>query len=118
MRKYRSSLIVAVLLLWTAMPALRCLIPDENLSAAERACCQRMAGECGQIPANHGCCRKTVSAPQLALSSSKVTLSVADAVLGTADTASSEQYRRPLLFAITELLDPSPPPSASTVLRI
>jgi len=39
MAKARSTFVVVLLFVWTAAPALRCLIPGEVLSAEEQACC-------------------------------------------------------------------------------
>jgi hypothetical protein len=117
MGKGRFSLIAGVLLLSTAMPALRCLIPTESITAEERACCKHMAGDCGQTPANHECCKKTVSTPQPAVTSARITVLASHAVLGTVHSTSPDCVQ-PLALAATELLDPSPPPSAFTVLRI
>src|SRR5256885_1256375 len=52
MGKGASTLTISLLLLCTAVPSLGCLIPTETLNAEERACCKRMAGQCGTTPAN------------------------------------------------------------------
>jgi hypothetical protein len=118
MARGRSSLIISVLLLGTVVPSLRCLIPTETLSAEEQACCKRMAGECGSMPASHECCKKVVSGPQPAMTSSKTTLPAPVAVVGTPLLEERQMCVQPLALVVTELLDPSPPPNTIAVLRI
>src|SRR5690242_17539474 len=83
MAKGRSTLIIGVLLLCATVPSLRCLFPTERLTAEEQACCKRMAGECGRIPATHECCKKTLSNAQPAVATSKITIDAPAAVLRT-----------------------------------
>src|SRR5216684_3974218 len=49
-------------LLLLATPIMACLIPAASMTAAERDCCKRMAGECGKarMPQSHPCCQATV----------------------------------------------------------
>lgn len=54
----------AVVLLWLVSyftPAMACVASDAHMNAQERACCQTMENQCGQMgmPASHGCCQKT-----------------------------------------------------------
>ncbi len=48
-------------LLLLATPIMACLIPAASMTAAERDCCKRMAGECGKagMPQSHPCCQTT-----------------------------------------------------------
>jgi|SRR5690348_8500874 hypothetical protein len=118
MPKGRSTLIISVLLLCTTVPSLRCLIPTARLSAAERACCKRMAGECGRIPSTHECCKKALSNAQPAVTASKTVIAAPEVVLGTHIAASLAILLQPILLTVAQLLDPSPPPSTLTGLRI
>ena len=59
MAKFRSILIVSVITLWTAMPALACL-PKPAMTQAEMACCKKMAGDCQMGSGNHSCCKAEV----------------------------------------------------------
>ena len=53
--------VLVLLLLSCVAPAMACMVPDEQMSAQERACCRMMKNQCGQMemPASHGCCQKT-----------------------------------------------------------
>src|SRR5215469_4094610 len=48
-------------LLLLAMPIMACLIPAASMTAAERDCCKRMAGDCGMAGMSHShpCCQTT-----------------------------------------------------------
>ncbi len=43
-----------------------CVIPDAQLTEAEKACCRQMAHQCGkmQMPNGHSCCDTTVKPQQ------------------------------------------------------
>jgi hypothetical protein len=45
---------------WVASPAVACLLPGHAMTAAEHACCKKMAEMCGtaQMPQSHSCCQK------------------------------------------------------------
>jgi hypothetical protein len=43
-----------------ASPLMACLQSDATLTAEERECCRKMAGECGKMPSSHSCCKTTV----------------------------------------------------------
>jgi hypothetical protein len=52
-----------LLLLVLATPMIACLIPAIVMTAAERDCCKRMAGECHKgMAQSHSCCQ-TVTVP-------------------------------------------------------
>jgi hypothetical protein len=61
MRILRQFGVLVLLLVSCVAPAMACAIPDAQMSAQERACCQMMKSQCGQMemPASHGCCRQT-----------------------------------------------------------
>src|SRR6185312_7468727 len=74
MARARSTLVLFLLFVWTAAPALRCLIPGEVLSAEEQACCNSMGGQCDDSPASdHPCCERATSTAQPALATSQST---------------------------------------------
>jgi hypothetical protein len=60
-RVFRQFGVLALLLMISLAPAMACIAPDEQMTTQERACCQMMKGDCGQMemPASHGCCQKT-----------------------------------------------------------
>jgi hypothetical protein len=50
-----------VLLLFLGVSGADCLVPNAGMSAAEKLCCQQMAGQCDMsMAAKHPCCQKTV----------------------------------------------------------
>jgi hypothetical protein len=63
-----------LLLLVLATPVMACLIPAIAMTAAERDCCKRMAGECYKgMAQSHSCCQTvTVSHHVAAIKSSPV----------------------------------------------
>ena len=63
MRILRQFGALGLLLVSCLAPAMACMVPAAEMSAAERACCRVMKSQCGQIemPASHGCCQKTPS---------------------------------------------------------
>src|SRR5207245_6937170 len=46
-------------LLLFAAPIMACALPAMAMTAAERDCCKRMAGECGKTGMSHSCCQTT-----------------------------------------------------------
>jgi hypothetical protein len=52
-----------------------CLLPDSALTAEERECCRQMAGECGEMPSSHSCCKTTVRDSDPYLSNSRIAIS-------------------------------------------
>src|SRR5579864_1898246 len=74
----RSAATFVLMLVWIAVPTLRCAA-SADLTPQERACCKRMAGECGKMPSQHECCRKTVASPQNAMASPRAAAPVLDA---------------------------------------
>jgi hypothetical protein len=50
-----------VLLLFLGASGADCLVPNQRMSAAEKACCQQMAGQCDMgMAAKHPCCQKII----------------------------------------------------------
>jgi hypothetical protein len=62
MRVFRQFGVLLLLLVSCLAPAMACMLPDAQMSNQERACCQAMKNQCGQMemPASHGCCQKTL----------------------------------------------------------
>src|SRR4029077_6312250 len=120
MAKVRSTLAVVLLFVWTAKPALRCLIPGEALTSVEQACCKSMGGQCGDSPASdHPCCKRTTSTAQPALATAHPTVTIPVSVAVSLPAAVHSLVKHE--FAPEWLIDPSPPPprnQASPVLRI
>src|ERR1700722_8871914 len=57
--KVRAALLLSIVLMWVASPAIACVLPGATLTPAERECCRHMAGQCGRasMPAGHSCCQ-------------------------------------------------------------
>ena len=55
----RAALLLSIVLMWVASPAIACVLPGATLTPAERECCHHMAEQCGQasMPASHSCCQ-------------------------------------------------------------
>lgn len=52
----RSMLVLALVFVWTATPALACM-PNATMTQAEMACCKKMAGDCHMGVDQHSCCK-------------------------------------------------------------
>jgi hypothetical protein len=59
----RSILAWSLVALFLATPALACL-PNPHMTAAEMACCKKMAGDCHMGVGQHPCCKTVSPAPQ------------------------------------------------------
>jgi hypothetical protein len=76
MHVLRQFGMLVLLLVSCVAPAMACMVPDAQMSAQERACCQVMKSQCGQaeMPASHGCCQKTPGVRDNALDTKAMTL--------------------------------------------
>ncbi|MBS1839425.1 MAG: hypothetical protein JSS69_12845 [Acidobacteria bacterium] len=114
----RRSLILGLVMLLATAPLLACL-PTRGMSEAEMACCKKMAGNCDMGTGNHGCCKTTVSTPQLTAITHNVPIHQQDAlvtlspVLTNDDTGLTGEIVRVVSFSF-----PISPPGSSTILRI
>ena len=63
MAKYRSLVGFALLVVWTAIPALACL-PSRGMTEEEMACCKKMVGDCQKGAGHHPCCKASVNLTQ------------------------------------------------------
>ena len=57
--RVRAALLLSIVLMWVASPAIACVFSGATLTPAERECCHHMAEQCGQaaMPASHSCCQ-------------------------------------------------------------
>ena|ERR1700722_15993929 len=62
MVRCRSIVVLGLLALWLATPALACL-PSSHMTDAEMACCKKMAGNCHMGAGQHPCCKTVSNAP-------------------------------------------------------
>ncbi|PYX97362.1 MAG: hypothetical protein DMG62_20330 [Acidobacteria bacterium] len=118
MGERRYALVVALLLFWTAAPALRCVLPGESLTPEEQACCKTMGGDCGDM-GNHSCCKKIKADTQPAVVTSQAN-APHFVTLATPATSSAGVAMPALQLADVAAVAPSPPlPTVSAaVLRI
>lgn len=119
--RVRAALLLSVVLMWVATPAIACVLPGISLTPAERECCHHMAEQCGQaaMPATHSCCQTkshhSDAPPQVTASVPTRHLTIAVAVqpipvLPIADSS------RIAVYLHSPPLDPQP--SSISVLRI
>jgi len=117
MRIFRQFGVLVLLLASCFTPVMACMVPDVQMNAEERACCQAMKDQCGQMEmsALHGCCQKTPA-------------SVRDNALDTKTVAFHPTVVHILWFTAFELVNPaitvsgwvqhpdySPPKSPATI---
>ena len=109
----------AMLLLMLGVPAMACLIPDAQLSEAEKACCRQMANQCGkmEMPNGHSCCETTVKPQQSAMLKPVPTLSDHRIVLDIvpAAIAASPEQAQAVYSTIRALRHPPPAAHAPTI---
>ena len=57
--RVRAALLLSIVLMWVASPAIACVLPGATLTPVEQECCRHMAEQCGQagMPASHSCCK-------------------------------------------------------------
>jgi hypothetical protein len=49
--------------LFAALPVMACAVPNAAMTPAERSCCKKMAGQCGNMgmAKSHSCCQATAT---------------------------------------------------------
>src|ERR1700730_8228108 len=123
MRIVRHFGVILLLLLSCAAPLMACVTPEDQMTAAERACCRIMHNQCAQMgmPSSQDCCAKAPRAPlENAIRSNPVRFEpVAALVMWVAsfhvlaqDSVSQAWIQNP------EHWPPKSPPLSITVLRI
>jgi hypothetical protein len=61
MKSLYQIVAATMLLLFLGVAGVDCLVPNARMSAAEKECCQKMAGQCDMnMAAKHPCCQKIV----------------------------------------------------------
>jgi len=101
-------------------PVMACLVPDAEMSAAERECCKHMAQECGSMnmPSSHSCCETEVrqAAPMLHVEKAQAAPQVTAAIIVTSPAVAEI---RPFHLTSSETHSPpESPPSSTSILRI
>ena len=55
--------VFALAVLFAGLPVMACVVPNAAMTAAERECCKKMAGHCGDMgmAKSHPCCQVTAT---------------------------------------------------------
>jgi hypothetical protein len=55
--------VFALAVLFAGLPVMACVAPNAAMTAAERECCKKMAGQCGDMgmAKSHPCCQATAT---------------------------------------------------------
>ena len=55
--------VFALAVLFAGLPVMACVVPNAAMTAAERECCKKMAGQCGDMgmAKSHPCCQVTAT---------------------------------------------------------
>ena len=114
--------LVGVLLLGLLFgyPAMACLVPNAEMTAAERDCCKHMAQQCGSMNmrSSHSCCQKEVSRPNSMLSATFAQL-VSPALSDPVVAELPDSVAVGTEFSSFELHPPpESPPGTSSILKI
>lgn len=119
MMRFGKFVAGAVLLMMLGVPAMACVIPEAQLSEAERACCRQMKGDCGkmEMPNGHSCCETTVRPQQSAMVKSAPVLSNHQIVLAVVPMAIATdlQQAQAAYSTIRALRHPPPDAHAPTI---
>jgi hypothetical protein len=104
------------------VPVMACLQPEAAMTAQEKECCKKMAGQCGEMDnsSSHSCCTKVVqrSSPALVSVGAALTLDLSLFVI-----LPSEQFSNSSLIPVEARIfashsPPESPPADIDVLRI
>jgi hypothetical protein len=119
MKRATQIAAVAIVLVLFGQPLLACVTPGHTMTAAEHACCVKMASMCNSsvMPMSHSCCKQSVSPQAVALTKLRGGDLAAPAVL-----VSRFVVALPAILQLCDLLPsdspPGSPPKLNTVLRI
>ena len=106
MRVARILTVAILLVLWGALPALACLLPQRALSPAEMKCCAQMAGNCGgKMQTSHSCCKPVANQGVAVLTAANQVKPISMALLVTPLSADSS----PLAFRSAPCFDVADP---------
>ncbi|MBA3914866.1 MAG: hypothetical protein H0X25_13675 [Acidobacteriales bacterium] len=119
MPDWRSIVAMLLLSVWMGMPALACL-PDASMTAAEMACCRKMAGDCQMGTAQHPCCKTTVRSHPSDAAVDRSAVQIQPAVRVNVSASVTPPAFAPHDDANIELrgLPPPAPPGVNSVLRL
>src|SRR5579859_5613189 len=127
MLKLLIKVAVFSLAVWfSALPVMACVVPDAEMTAAERECCKKMAERCGDMgmAKSHSCCQSTATPADFhALKTSSSQLQHVTLVLFHALplTSQADTYSSLAQWSSRVSCTHSPPglePLSTTILRI
>jgi hypothetical protein len=104
-----------------ASPLIACFQPDSGLTAEERECCRKMAGECGKMPASHSCCKTIVRDTDPYIRNSRVQIAPAQstlAILQVSEIIGLPDVISPFVTSSDVHAPPESPPVETSILRI
>jgi hypothetical protein len=118
--------VFALAVLFAALPVTACAVPNAAMTAAERECCKKMAGQCGDMgmAKSHPCCQVTATPADFhALKTASSQLNHVSLVLFHAlpPTAQTDAYFSLVQYSSRVSCTYSPPgleSLATTILRI
>lgn len=63
LRLMQKVAVFALAVLFAALPVMACAVPNGAMTVAERECCKKMAGQCGDMgmAKSHPCCQTTAT---------------------------------------------------------
>jgi len=116
----RQSARIFLIIVLFGYPALSCLVPEMQMTEAERECCRQMAQQCGSMnmPASHSCCQKQLRQPGSMLR--VTTVQVAPLMIAVPIVAKAADLRLEIRQIPSFRFHPPPesPPGISSILRI
>src|SRR2546423_15411538 len=114
MRAVRIFAVALLVVLWGALPALACLLPQRALTPAEMKCCAQMAGNCsGKMQISHSCCKPATNQGVATLTAAKQAQSLALAAMPAPLSQGSLQLALPSVMREQHV---HPPPESPPVL--
>jgi hypothetical protein len=119
MARCRSVMGLGLLAVWLAIPALACL-PNSQMTAAEMACCKKMAGDCQMGSGQHPCCKTIANRPQQVAATQPIS-QILPSVAVVAEVATDPVPSTLTAAAETHVglgLPPPAPPGLHSILRI
>ena len=63
LRLVQKVAVFALAVLFAGLPVMACVVPNAAMTATERECCKKMAGQCGDMgmAKSHPCCQVTAT---------------------------------------------------------
>lgn len=120
MKAVRQFGAFALILLWSLVPVAACAVPDGQMTASEHACCMQMHNDCGDMnrSSSQECCHQGAQADQAAaVQEANVSIDPSFATF-TQLSVDSPLMAPQAVFVLVNLVDSSPPASATTAITV